>query len=121
MLANLVGRTGQLDAAGLTSPSGMYLGLYHPEFAAQCFGSGDGLIGRRCGTALRHIDAVLGEQSLRLILVQIHKLVFVVAVIGRVQSGERTACGGENARILEQRPCGRKGCDSSLISRPGRP
>ena len=63
----------ELDAAGLAASAGMHLGLDDPEAAAELGCGGFGLGRRSRDLTLGNWNAVIGEQLLRLILVQIHE------------------------------------------------
>jgi hypothetical protein len=67
-----------LDAAGLAAAASVDLGLDDDELVAgvrdQLLGGRNGLLRRHAGDALRHRDAVLSVQLLRLILVNVHSL-----------------------------------------------
>ena len=70
VLLRLVGRLGELDAAGLAASAGLDLRLDHHD--AELLGGGSGL-GRGVGDdAESDRDIVLGEELLRLVLHQIH-------------------------------------------------
>ena len=70
VLLGLVGRLGELDAAGLAAAAGLDLRLDDDD--AELLGGGPGL-GRGVGDdAESDRDIVLGEELLRLILHQIH-------------------------------------------------
>ena len=61
-----------LHAAGLAAPAGVHLRLHHPGVAAQHVRRGQRLGHARGRLARRQRDAILAEQLLGLILVQIH-------------------------------------------------
>ncbi len=71
-LADFPGASRQFHAAGLAASAGMDLGLHDPEIPAEFTGRGDGRFGCVRRQAVRHRYAVIREQSLRLILVQVH-------------------------------------------------
>ena len=71
-LAHVVEGLDQLDAAGLAAAAGMDLRLDHPEVAADGLGRLDRLVGRAGDAPGRHRDAVVGEQLLGLVFVEVH-------------------------------------------------
>src|SRR5690606_16501078 len=72
VLAHLVEAAGELDAAGLAAATGVDLGLDHPEVAGNGLGGVDRLFGRARNAPRRHRDAVVGEQLLGLVFVEVH-------------------------------------------------
>src|SRR5688572_15871865 len=74
VLLDLVARFRELHAAGLAAASRVHLSLHDPEMAAKRTCGHTRLGGRRRDLAFWDGNAVLGKQSLRLILVQIHRL-----------------------------------------------
>ncbi len=73
MLAGLGGVVGQLDAAGLATPTHLHLRLHHHRIADPV-GDGDGVVHGGGGIAGRHGDPVAREELLALVLVEIHAL-----------------------------------------------
>ena len=73
-LAHLLDRAGELDAAALAAAAGMDLRLDHPDRPAQRPGGLLGLLGRVGDLPAQHGDAVLLEQRLGLVLVDVHGL-----------------------------------------------
>src|SRR5688572_4920774 len=72
ILAHLVQRLRDLDAAALAAPAGVDLRLHDPDLAAQLLGRLDRLVGGVGDLTRKDADAEFGEQSLRLILVDVH-------------------------------------------------
>src|SRR5688572_20076265 len=72
VVAHLVQRLRDLDAAALAPAAGVDLRLYDPDVAAQLLGRLDRLVGGIGNLPRKDADAEFGEQSLRLILVDIH-------------------------------------------------
>ena len=72
-LAGLLRRLRQLDATGLTAATGMDLRLDHPLRAPEGAGSRLGLFRRACNDPLRHGNAEVREQFLRLVFVKVHR------------------------------------------------
>jgi hypothetical protein len=72
ILAHLVQRLGDLDAAALAAAAGVDLRLHDPDLAAQLPGRLDRFVGRVGDLTRKDADAELGEQPLRLILVDVH-------------------------------------------------
>ena len=72
VIANLIQALGELDSACLAAAAGVDLGLDDPQISAEFLGCLDG--GVRCFScyALRHRDAVFGEQRLGLVFVKVH-------------------------------------------------
>ncbi len=75
-LAHLFDVLGQLHPAALAAPAGMDLRLHHPPFStgllAKAFGLIDRLIGVVGHQPALYADAVLGENALSLVFVEVH-------------------------------------------------
>jgi hypothetical protein len=67
-------RATELDAAALAAAAGVDLRLDHPDRAAEGPGGLLGLLGRVGDPALEHGDAVVGEQRLGLVFVDVHRI-----------------------------------------------
>ncbi len=78
-LSHFLGSSSQLYSAGLTATAGMHLRLDYPQFAAKLIGSIGCCIGRLRRNPAGYRNAVVGEQSFRLVFVQIHRFVRLVA------------------------------------------
>ena len=74
-LARSLGRIDQLDAAALAAPAGVHLRFDDPLRAADASCRRLGLRGARRDVAGGHRNAVICEQLLGLILVQVHMMV----------------------------------------------
>src|SRR5690606_4093575 len=64
--------------ASLAPSAGMHLGLDDPEVTAELFGALDGFVGCLRGHALWNGNAIVGEQPLGLVFVQIHLVDFLL-------------------------------------------
>ena len=73
MPLDLGGRLRELHAAGLAAAARVDLRLHDPDRAAELLGGGLRLGWRARREAFRHRNAVLGEQCLRLVFVEIHR------------------------------------------------
>src|SRR5690606_1165180 len=102
VLAHLVEGAGELDAAGLAAATGMDLGLDHPEVAGNGLGRIDRFFGRAGDAPGGHRDAVIGEQLLGLVFVEVH----VGSVLERIAArpGTRRPAGCTRPDILADAP-----------------
>src|SRR5690606_5743532 len=73
VLAHLVQGPGQLDAAGLAAAAGVDLRLDHPEVAVDGLGGLDRLLWRAGDAPGGNGNAVVGEQLLGLVFVEVHR------------------------------------------------
>src|SRR5690606_19521080 len=102
---HLVDRSCELHTARLAAAAGMDLGLDDPQVAAERLGRLTSFFLARRDAPFRDRDAVLGEQRLGLIFVEIHEIASFDVFLER---GRRTrrACG---TAIVHESPRTRKG------------
>src|SRR5690606_33451889 len=105
VVAHLVERTRQLDAARLAAATRVDLGLDHPEITADGLGGLDRLLRRTRHAPRRHRDAVFGKQLLGLIFVEVHAGIRV----GRVSVRPRSDLGPGRYAAPYSPPCVRAG------------
>ena len=86
----LVGRVGELDAAGLAAAAGLDLGLDDDQVPPpKLLGRGSGLGAGRGDHAAEHGHAVLLEQVARLVLEQVHPAALRPSCVGPDRAAAR--------------------------------